>query len=140
MLPAAGGQTTGMLRAALRRAVLAVDPAGAEARRKEAERRARVVLYPDQDQTATLAGQRMPVIHAAAAMARIKAMARARQADGDAGPLDLICAQIYLALLLGTPTQIPPPDAPPDTTRPATTPATPTRRPRRTGRPRRHGR
>ena len=114
VLPAAGGQTTGMLRAALRRAVLTVDPAGAEARRKEAERRARVVLYPDQDQTATLAGQRMPVIHAAAAMARIKALARAQQADGAEGPLDLICAQIYLALLLGTPTQIPPAhDTPP---------------------------
>ena len=114
VLPAAAGQTTGMLRAALRRAVLAIDPAGAEERRKEAERRARVVLYPDQDQTATLAGQRMPVIHAAAAMARLKAMARARQADGADGPLDLICAQIYIALLLGTPTQIPPPpDAPP---------------------------
>ena len=112
VLPAAGGQTTGMLRAALRRAVLAIDPAGAEQRRKEAERRARVVLYPDQDQTATLAGQRMPVIHAAAAMARLKAMARARQADGDTSPLDLICAQIYIALLLGTP--IPPPhDTPP---------------------------
>ena len=115
VLPAAAGQTTGMLRAALRRAVLAIDPAGAEARRKDAERRARVVLYPDQDQTATLAGQRMPVIHAAAAMARLKAMARAQQADGADGPLDLLCAQIYIALLLGTPTQIPPPpDAPPD--------------------------
>ena len=114
VLPAAAGQTTGMLRAALRRAVLAVDPAGAEARRKEAERRARVVLYPDQDQTATLAGQKMPVIHAAAAMARIKALARAQQADGADGPLDLLCAQIYIALLLGTPTQAPPPpDAPP---------------------------
>ena len=114
VLPAAAGQTTGMLRAALRRAVLAIDPEGAEARRKEAERRARVVLYPDQDQTATLAGQRMPVIHAAAAMARIKAMARARQADGASGPLDLICAQIYIALLLGTPTQFPPAhDTPP---------------------------
>ena len=31
VLPAAAGQTTGMLRAALRRAVLAIDPAGAEA-------------------------------------------------------------------------------------------------------------
>ena len=132
VLPAAGSQTTGMLRAALRRAVLAVDPAGAEQRRKDAERRARVVLYPDQDQTATLAGQRMPVIHAAAAMARIKAMARARQADGADGPLDLICAQIYIALLLGTPTQIPhraPPTSHPATTRPptpTTTPADPT--------------
>ena len=49
VLPAAGNQTTGMLRAALRRAVIAADPAGAEERRKDAERRAQVVLYPDQD-------------------------------------------------------------------------------------------
>src|SRR6202042_3917091 len=96
VLPAAGTQTTGMLRAALRRAVLAIDPAGAEQRRKDAERRARVVLYPDQDQTATLAGQRMPVIHAAAAMARIKALARAQQADGADGPLDPPLPQVIL--------------------------------------------
>ena len=135
VLPAAGSQTSGMLRAALRRAVLAIDPAGAEQRRKDAERRARVVLYPDQDQTATLAGQRMPVIHAAAAMARLKAMARARQADGDTSPLDLICAQIYIALLLGTPTpdptgarRTPRPAARrrPDPATPTTTPADPT--------------
>src|SRR6266702_3889721 len=49
VLPAAGEQTTGMLRAALRRAVIAADPAGAERRRNESERRAKVVLYPDEE-------------------------------------------------------------------------------------------
>jgi hypothetical protein len=44
VLPAAGGQTTGMLRAALRRAVIAADPQGAERRREEAERQAKVSL------------------------------------------------------------------------------------------------
>ncbi len=113
VLPAAGGQTTGMLRAALRRAVIAADPAGAEERRKDAERRSQVVLYPDQDCTATLAGQRLPAVHAAAAMARIKAMARALKASGAGGSIDLLSAQIYLGLLLGTLPIIPPPDGAP---------------------------
>ena len=61
VLPAAGRQTPGMLRAALRRAVLTADPKGAEERRKESERQAKVVLYPDEDHTATLAGQPAPL-------------------------------------------------------------------------------
>jgi hypothetical protein len=115
VLPAAGGQTTGMLRAALRRAVIAADPRGAEERRKESERRAKVVLYPDEENTATLAGQRLPTVHAAAAMARIKAMARALKASGAGGGIDLLCAQVYVGLLLGTLPLIPPAQgAPPD--------------------------
>jgi hypothetical protein len=119
VLPAAGDQTTGMLRAALRRAVIAADPQGAEERRKDAERRAQVVLYPDQDCTATLAGQRLPAIHAAA-MARIKAMARALKASGAGGGIDLLCAQIYLGLLLGTLPLIPPAEGAPPASLPAT--------------------
>jgi Domain of unknown function (DUF222) len=115
VLPAAGGQTTGMLRAALRRAVIAADPSGAEERRKDAERRAQVVLYPDQDCTATLAGQRLPAIHAAAAMARITAMAWAMKASGAGGGIDLLRAQVFVGLLLGTMPVIPPAEgAPPD--------------------------
>src|SRR6202034_2639971 len=38
VLPGAGGQTSGQLRVALRRAVIAADPEGAEPRRKEAQR------------------------------------------------------------------------------------------------------
>ena len=115
VLPAAGSQTPGMLRAALRRAVIIADPRGAEERRRNAERQAKVVLYPDEDHTATLAGQRLPAIGAAAAMARIKAMARAWKAAGAAGGTDLLSAKIYLGLLLGTLPLIPPPEgAPPD--------------------------
>src|SRR6266542_4078558 len=58
VLPAAGGQTPGMLRAALRRAVIAADPEGADRRREESERQAKVVLYPDEEHTATLARTR----------------------------------------------------------------------------------
>jgi hypothetical protein len=115
VLPAAGDLTTGMLRAALRRAVIAADPEGAEQRRKQTERQAKVSLYPDEECTATLAGQRLPSVHAAAAMARISAMARALKASGAAGGMDLLRAQIYLGLLLGTLPLIPPAEgAPPD--------------------------
>jgi hypothetical protein len=115
VLPAAGGQTPGMLRAALRRAVIAADPEGADRRREESERQAKVVLYPDEEHTATLAGQRLPVIHATAAMARIRAMARAWKASGACGGMDLLSAKVYLGLLLGTLPLIPPAEgAPPD--------------------------
>jgi hypothetical protein len=115
VLASAGDMTTGALRAALRRAVIAADPEGAERRRKEAERQAKVCLYPDEESTATLAGQRLPGVHAAAAMARIKAMARAMKASGAGGGMDLLSAQVYLGLLLGTLPHIPPAeDAPPD--------------------------
>ena len=49
VLPKAGGQTSGQLRVALRRAVIAADPEGAEQRRREAQRHAKVSLYPDPD-------------------------------------------------------------------------------------------
>ena len=46
-------------------------------------------------------------------MARIKAMARALKASGAGGSIDLLSAQIYLGLLLGTLPLIPPPDGAP---------------------------
>ena len=115
VLPRAGEQTTGQLRAALRRAVITADPEGAERRREEAERRAKVTLYPDAEGTASLAGYSLPGIRAAAAMARITALARAMKAAGAGGGIDLLRAQVFLGLLLGTLPYIPPsPDGPPD--------------------------
>jgi hypothetical protein len=115
VLPKAGQQTTASLRAALRRAVIAADPEGAERRRAETERRAQVALYPDEETTSTLAGQRLPTVLAAAAMTRIKAMARALKSSGAEGSMDLLGAQIFIGLLLGTlPLIPPPPGAPPD--------------------------
>ena len=115
ILPAAGDQTTGQLRAALRSAVITADPEGAERRREEAERRAKVSLYPDPDGTASLAGYSLPSVRAAAAMARISALAKAMRAAGSGGGIDLLRAQVFLGLLLGTLPYIPPPeDGPPD--------------------------
>ncbi len=115
VLGRAGWLTLGQLYAALRRAVLKADPEGAERRRREAERNAKVVLYPEDEGTATLAGYSLPGVQAAAAMARITALAKAMQATGAAGQIDLVRAQVFLGLLLGTLPYIPPaPGAPPD--------------------------
>jgi hypothetical protein len=115
VLGRAGWLTLGQLHAALRRAVLKADPEGAERRRRDAERKASVVLYPEDEGTATLAGYSLPGVQAAAAMARITALAKAMRAAGNGGGMDLVRAQVFLGLLLGTIPYIPPaPGAPPD--------------------------
>ncbi len=115
VLGRAGWLTLGQLHAALRRAVIKADPEGAERRRRRAERNAAVVLYPEDEGTATLAGYALPGVQAAAAMARITALAKAMQAGGNGGQIDFVRAQVFLGLLLGTLPYIPPsPDAPPD--------------------------
>jgi hypothetical protein len=114
VLPEAGWKTTPDLRKRLRRAVIAADPEGAERRRQDAERQARVCLYGDEDGTATLTGTGLPAVEAAAAMARITAIARAMKAAGQAGGLDLHRAQVMIGLLLGTQPYIPPPDGAPE--------------------------
>jgi hypothetical protein len=119
VLPSAGDQTTGQLRAALRRAVITVDPRAADDRRREAEHRAKVSLYADDSGTAALVGSNLPAVHAAAAMARLTALARGLRASGAGGRLDLLRSQVFIGLLLGTLPLIPPgpagpPDSPPD--------------------------
>jgi hypothetical protein len=114
VLPSAGEQTIGQLRAALRRALISVDPHGAETRREEAERRARISLYADEEGTATLSGTNLPGAQSAAAMARISALAQAMKSAGIAGGIELLRAQAFLGLLLGTLPLIPPSDSPDD--------------------------
>ena len=115
VLGRAGWLTLGQLHAALRSAVIKADPDGAERRRRHAERNAAVVLYPEDEGTATLAGYALPGVQAAAAMARITALAKGMQAGGNRGRIDLVRAQVFLGLLLGTLPYIPPPPGgPPD--------------------------
>jgi hypothetical protein len=114
ILPDAWWQTTADLRKRLGRAVIAADPDGAERRRQTAERQARVCLYGDDDGTATLTGTGLPAVEAAAAMARITAIARAMMAAGQNGGLDLHRARVMIGLLLGTLPYIPPPDGTPE--------------------------
>ena len=101
--------TTGQLRAALQRAVITVDPAAAERRREEAERNARVELSGDPESTGSLAGRFLPAGHAAAAWSRICALAKALESAGAPGGIDLLRAQVFVGLLLGTLQIIPPP-------------------------------
>src|SRR5215472_9320003 len=126
VLPEAGDQTTGQLRAAVRRAVIAADPDGAEKRRERAERHARLSLYADDDHTATMAASGLPAVRAAAAFTRITAMARALKAAGNPGGLDYLRTYVMLGLLLGTlPPIAPAPGAPPDAPPPDDPPGSP---------------
>ena len=110
VLPRAPRQTTTQLAASLRRAVMSVDPTAAERRRKEAERHARVELSGDDAGTAALYGRLLPTAQASAAWARISAMANTLQSHGAGGGIDLLRAQVFIGLLLGTLPQ--PPDIP----------------------------
>ncbi|MFI5068420.1 MAG: DUF222 domain-containing protein [Streptosporangiales bacterium] len=112
VLPKAERQTTGQLRAALLRAVLAVDPAAAERRRKEAERNARVELTGEPEGTASLLGRFLPAAQASAAWSRIDMIAKALEDSGAAGGIDLLRAQVLLRLLLGQPPSPPAEDTP----------------------------
>jgi Domain of unknown function (DUF222) len=115
VIPGAGDLTYGQLHTAVRRAVIAADPEGAEHRRQAAERRAKVSLYPDPDGTATLVGACLPGPEAAAAYARISAIANAMKAAGAGGGIHFLRAQALVGKILDTLSPIPPPPgAPPD--------------------------
>jgi Domain of unknown function (DUF222) len=107
--PLAGTMTTGELRVKTRRAVIRIDPAAADRRREQAERKARFALYGNDDQTATAAVEKMPAHLGAAVKARVKAIARAAKAAGMTDPMPLLEAKVATGLLLDTLPQIPPP-------------------------------
>jgi Domain of unknown function (DUF222) len=95
-------QTTGQLRTALNRALLAADPAAAERRRQDEERHARIERGPEPGGvTALLAGRCLPVTDTVTAWNRITAMARQLRLAGAAGSLDELRVRVYLALLNG---------------------------------------
>jgi hypothetical protein len=133
VLPRAPRQTTTQLAASLRRAVMSVDPTAAERRRKAAERHARVELTGDDAGTAALYGRLLPAAQASAAWARISAMADHLQCRGAGGGIDLIRAQVFIGLLLGTlpglpnvpASSDPRPPAPPSPPGPASPPSPP---------------
>jgi Domain of unknown function (DUF222) len=108
ILPRAGQMTTGQLRAALGRAVLAVDPDAARRRREDAEREARVEHWADPEGTASLAGRGLPPAAALTASSRLTEIAAAWKKYGAQGGMDLLRAHAYLALLNGQPVDTPP--------------------------------
>jgi len=119
ILPRAGGQTLGQLRAAVARAVLAVDPQAAIRRREEAQKDPRVSRWQEDAGTAALAGFGLPPAEVLEADQRITARALALREAGLPGSLEELRARSYLDALLGqdstpptTPDQPPVPRAP----------------------------
>jgi Domain of unknown function (DUF222)/HNH endonuclease len=101
VLPFAGGLTTGQLRVRLLRLVITIDPDAARKRRDKSvtDRRLDHGLLPEG--TAYLGGTNLPAERAAAASARIDAMARAARRGGDERTLDQLRADTFLDLLEG---------------------------------------
>jgi hypothetical protein len=109
VLPDAPDLTTGQLRRAIARAVLAADPGAAARQREEDLQNARVDCWPDPAGTASLAGYHLPAAAVLAADARLTRIARQWRKQGAGGGMDLLRAWAYLALLLGHDTGAPPP-------------------------------
>jgi len=103
IINAAAGQTTGQLRAATRRAVLSADPRAARKRKERALQDARVERWDEHGGTAALAGRDLPPASVLAADKNLSALARQLQRAGVPGTLDQLRAQVYLALLTGSP-------------------------------------
>jgi len=108
----AGGWTTGQLRAALRRAVLAADPDAAGRRRDDARHDAAVTVWDEASGNAALAGRELPPAEVLTADARLTALAAWLQQAGAAGTISQLRAAVYTALLNGRPvdTLLPHPD------------------------------
>ncbi len=101
IFPRAEQQTSGQLRAALARAILAADPDAARRRRERAQREARVLRWREDAGTAALCGRDLPSAEALAADQRISARARELKSAGLAGTMDELRARAYLDFLLG---------------------------------------
>ena len=98
VLPRAGEQTVGRLRASLSRAVLAVDPAGAEVRHRRMVSDRRVAVSPLADGMAELWAL-LPADDAVATYAALDAVAR-RAPSGDPRGMDARRADALVGLVL----------------------------------------
>lgn len=99
ILPRAPEHTQGQLRAAVARAVIAVDPEGAEQRHREARRERRVVLNPEPDAMASLWAL-LPAPDAVAAYEHLGRLARGLGATDSRG-MDARRADLLTDLLTG---------------------------------------
>jgi hypothetical protein len=99
VLPRAGQQTIAQLRAALARAVLAIDPHGAQDRHEQRRRDRRVVVSPDVEGMATLWAL-LSAPDATAAYQRLCELARSLGADDPRG-MDARRADLLAELLTG---------------------------------------
>ena len=122
ILPGAGQQTSGQLRAALARTVLAIDPAAAQRRREHAQKDPRIRRWREDAGTAALAGYGLPPADVLEADQHLTERALHLRAAGQPGTLDELRARAYLDALLGrhpTPTPSTEPAAPRQAAEPA---------------------
>jgi len=101
VLPAAGRVTATGLAERVRRVAIALDPEWAERRYRQALSERRVIGYLNEDGSATVSGQHLPADQAAAALARVNALADAAKRAGAAGRIDHLRAELFLGLLDG---------------------------------------
>jgi hypothetical protein len=101
LLGRAGDQTTGQLRTAVARAVLAADPDAAERRRKASRKDARVEIWHEPSGNAALAGRELAPAEAIAADTALTADADWLRDNGAAGTLAELRAAAFLARLSG---------------------------------------
>jgi hypothetical protein len=109
VLPRAPGQTTGEIRAKIRRLVKRLDPGALARRREGAETQRDVQLVETDDGTAHLTGVDLPADAATAARNRVNAIAAGLKSDGDRRGIGQLRADVFLALLCGTLTTTEPP-------------------------------
>ncbi|MDT7713121.1 MAG: hypothetical protein QOG46_1815, partial [Pseudonocardiales bacterium] len=102
LVPAAVGWTTGQLAARLLREVHAIDPDYTRRSYEQAVRTREVHGYLDHTGTAVLTGHGLPADRAAAAAARLEALADQLRAAGYPATLHQTRADLYLRLLDGT--------------------------------------
>jgi Domain of unknown function (DUF222) len=110
VLDRAGSLTPDQLRAAIRRAVMDVDPGQAKKRREHMARRTRVERWAEDSGNAGLAGRELPPAEVLAADQRVTAWAKELRKAGLEGDMDQLRARAYLDILLGTDSR-PPGDA-----------------------------
>jgi hypothetical protein len=102
VLDRAGSLTPAMLRAAIKRAVMEVNPDKAKKRREHMAKRTRVERWAEDSGNAGLAGRELPPAEVLAADQRVTAWAKELRRAGLEGGMDALRARAYLDILLGT--------------------------------------
>src|SRR5580704_633234 len=102
VLDRAGSLTPDQLRAAIRRAVMEVNPEKAKKRREHMARRTRVERWAEDSGNAGLAGRELPPAEVLAADQRVTAWAKQLRKAGLDGSMDQLRAKAFIDLLLGT--------------------------------------
>ena len=101
VLPEADGMTTGQLRRALRREILAFDPQAAMRRRQQAEKDARVETWAEASGTGAIAGRDLAPAVVIQADKNLDADARWLEQHGATGTYDQLRAEAMIARLTG---------------------------------------